>query len=55
MEYKLGNVNFMRESDSRKIVQPVFRATGISDDWYRSAMELIVVSLGTYQSVRYNV
>jgi len=50
VECKLGCVNFRRVSDPRRAFLPAFRVTGISDDWYRSPMGVIVRGLGTPQS-----
>jgi len=46
VECKLRSVNFRRVSDPRSAFLPAFRVTGISDDWYRSTMGVIVISLG---------
>jgi len=54
VEYKLRCVDFRRVSDRKRAFQPAFRVTEISDDWYRSTMEVIVTSLGTLQSAREN-
>ena len=54
MECKLRRVNFTRVSDRGRTLRPAFRATGISNDWYSSAMGVIVISLGTPQSAREN-
>ena len=40
-------VNFRRVSDPGMAVQPAFRVTVISDDWYRSTMGVIVIGLRT--------
>ena len=45
MEYKLRCVNFRRVSDHRRAFQPACGVTGISNDWYRSSMGAIVISL----------
>jgi len=50
LECKHRCVNFRRVSDPRRAFRPAFRGTGISDDWYRSTMGVIVISLGTPQS-----
>jgi hypothetical protein len=47
VECKLRKVNFRRVSDPRRAFRLAFRVTGISDDWYRSSMGVIVISLGT--------
>ena len=54
MECKLRCVNFRRVSDPRRAFRPAFRVSGISDDWYRSTMGVIVISLGTPRSAREN-
>jgi len=52
VECKLRWVNFRRVSDPRRAFQPAFRVTGISDDWYRSSIGVIVISLRTPRSAR---
>ena len=47
MECKLGYVNSRRVSDVKRAFLLTFRVTGISDDWYRSTMGVIVIDLGT--------
>jgi len=54
VECKLRCVNFRRVSDPRKAFLRAFRVTGISDDWYRSTMGVIVIGLGTPQSAGEN-
>jgi hypothetical protein len=51
VECKHRCVNFRRVSDHRRAFMPAFRVTGISDDWYRSTMGVILIALGTPQSV----
>ena len=46
MECKLRCVNFRRVSDDTRAFWPTFGVTEISDDWYRSNMVAIVISLG---------
>jgi len=48
---KLRSVNFRRESDPRRAFRPAFGVTGISDDWYVSTMEAVVISLGAPETV----
>jgi len=55
MECKLRRVNFGRVLDPRRAFQPAFRLTGISDDWYRSTMGVIAISLGARRSAGENV
>jgi len=55
VECKLGYVNFRRVSDYRRALRPAFRVTEISDDWYRSTMGVIVISLGTPQCAGENI
>jgi len=50
VECKLRCVNFRRVSDPGRAFRPAFRVTGISDDWYKSTMGVIVISLGTPRS-----
>ena len=47
MECKLRCVNFKRVSDHTRAFWPAFGVPEISDDWYRSTMGVIVISLGT--------
>jgi len=47
VECKLRCVKFSRVSDPTRVFQPAFRVTEISDDWYRSTMGVIVISLET--------
>ena len=47
MECKLRCVNFRGVSDPRRAFLPAIRGTGISDNWYRSTMAVIVRGLGT--------
>jgi hypothetical protein len=46
VECKLRCVNFRRVSDPKRAFQPTFGVLGISDDQYRSTLEVIVLSLG---------
>jgi len=55
MECNLRCVNFRRVSDPRRAFLPAFRVTAISDDWYRSTMGVIVISLRTPRSAGENV
>jgi len=50
-ECKLRRVNFRRESDPRRAIRPAFGVTGISDDWYRSTMGAVLISLGAAGTV----
>jgi len=54
VEFKLGNINFRRVSDLGRALQPAFGVTGISDDWDKSSMGEIVISLGTHWSTGEN-
>ena len=54
MECKLTCDNFGRVSDPRRGFLLAFRVTGISDDWYRSTMGVIVRGLGTLRSTGEN-
>ena len=54
MECKLRCVNFRRVGDPRRAFQPALRVTGISDDWHRSTMGVIVIGLGTPRSAGEN-
>jgi hypothetical protein len=36
-----------RVLDLRRVFQTAFTVTVISDDWYRSTIEVIVIALGT--------
>jgi hypothetical protein len=47
VECKLRYVKFRRVSDPGRAFRLAFRVTGISDNWYRSTMGVIVISLGT--------
>jgi len=47
VECKLRCVNFRRVSDHRRAFWLAFRVTGIPDDWYRSTMGVIVITLET--------
>jgi hypothetical protein len=55
VECKLKCVNFRRVSDSRSTLLPAFRVTGISDDYYRGAIGVIVIGLEIPQSTRENL
>ena len=50
MECKLRSINFRKVSDPRSAFWQAFRVTGISDDWYKSIIGVIVISLGTRRS-----
>jgi hypothetical protein len=54
MECKLRCVNFRKVSDRRRAVQPAFGVTEITDDCYRSTLEVVVISLGTPRSTEEN-
>jgi hypothetical protein len=54
VECKLRCVNLRRVSDPRRAFLPLFRVPGISDDWYRSTMGVIVRSLRTPRSAGEN-
>jgi len=54
VECKLRCIKFRRVLDRRRKFQLAFRVTGIFDDWYRSTLWVIVISLGTPQSAREN-
>jgi len=54
VECNLRCVNFRRASDPRRAFLPALRVTAISDDWYRSTMGVIMISLRTPQSAREN-
>jgi len=54
VESKLRCVNFRRVSDLTRALQPAFRVTDISDDWYRSTMGVIVMSVGPPRSAGEN-
>jgi len=47
VECKLKSIHITRVSDTRRAFWPNISVTGISDDWYRSTMGVIVISLGT--------
>jgi len=49
VEWKLRSVNCRRVSDPRRAFRPALGGTGISDDWYRNIMGVIVIGLGTRQ------
>jgi len=51
---KLRCVNFRTVSEPTRAFRLAFEATEFSDDWYRSAMGVIVKSLGTPQSTAEN-
>jgi len=53
VECKLS-VNSRRVSDPRRAFQPAFGVTGISDDWFRSTMGVILISLRTPRSAEEN-
>ena len=55
MECKHRRVNFRRVSDRRRAFRPAFGVTGISDDWYRSGLGVIVLSLRTPRSAGENI
>ena len=55
MECKLRCVNFRRVSDPRRAFWPALGVTGISDDWYRSTMGVIAMSLRTPRSAGKNL
>jgi hypothetical protein len=50
VECKLRCVNFRTVSDGGRVVRPALGVTEISDDWYRSTMRVIVISLGIPRS-----
>jgi hypothetical protein len=54
VECKLRRVNIRRVSNPRRVFWLAFRVTGISDDWYRSPMGVIVISLGIRRSAGEN-
>jgi hypothetical protein len=54
VEWKLRCVNFKWVLVPRKVFQPAFIITKISDDWYRSAIGVTVIWLGTPQSTGEN-
>jgi len=41
--------------DSWRVFLPAFRVTGISDDWYRNTMQVIVIGLGPPRSTGENI
>jgi len=45
VECKLRCVNFRRVSDHRRAFRPAFRVTGIADNWHRSTMGVVAISL----------
>jgi hypothetical protein len=55
VECKPRCINFKRVSDSRRAFQLAFGVTGISDDWYRTTMGVIVISLETPLSAGENI
>ena len=55
MECKLRCVNFRRVSDPMREFLPAFRVTGISNDWYRCTMGVILRALGTPRSTGGNI
>jgi len=54
MECKLRSVNLRRVSHPGRAFQPTFGITGITDDWYKSTMGVIVMGLRTHQCVGEN-
>ena len=54
MECKFRCVSFRGVSDTRRAFRLAFGVTGISDDWYRSSMGVIVISVGTPLSTEEN-
>ena len=50
VECKPGCVKLRRVSEPRRTFRLAFRVPGIFDDWYRSTIEVIVISVGTPQS-----
>jgi len=54
VECKLRCVNFRRILDPTRAFRQALGVTGISEDWYRITMEVIVISLKTSQSTREN-
>jgi len=55
VEVKLRSINFRRESDHRRVMWPAFRVCGISDDWYRSSTEVILIWFGTHWRTGENI
>ena len=55
MQCKHRCVNFRRVSHPRRAFWPAFRIIEITDDWYRSTMGVIVISLGTPRSAVENL
>jgi len=55
MQYELKCVNSRRVSDLRRVFRPAFGVTGISDDWYRSTIGVIVIGFGISRSTGENV
>jgi len=47
VECKYRCVNFRRVSDRRRAFRPAFGVTGICNDWYRSTIGVIMISLST--------
>jgi hypothetical protein len=54
MECKLRCVNVRSVSGRRRAFRPAFRVTEISDDWYRSTVGVLEISLGTPNSAGEN-
>jgi len=54
VECKLRCINFRGVSDHGRAFWPAFRVTAISDDWFRSTMGVIVISLRTPRSTGEN-
>jgi len=54
VESKLRCVSFRKVSDRWRAFQSAFGVTGISDDWYRSSMGEIVISMRTPPSAGEN-
>jgi len=54
VEYKCTNVNFGRQIDSRKVLQPAIDVPGFSDNRYGSTLGLIEVIFRAYWSTREN-
>ena len=55
MECKLIWFNFRRVSDPSRAFWLAFRVTGISDNWYRSTVGVVIISLRTPRSAGDNV
>jgi hypothetical protein len=45
-ECKLRSISWWGESDPGRAFQPAFRLAGIADDWYRSTMSAVGITLG---------